>query len=132
MTRTIFLTLTVLAFGSGACAGFHPRPAAPRPESVRHERVLLRSEIAAQDVRTAYEAVVRLRPEFLTWTRGAETTSGPLGVYIDGMRASLDRLQTIPAASVREIRLLRASEATFGYGEGNQAAALDVRTGAPD
>ncbi len=54
----ISLVLSFVALSlSAACAGFHPRPAAPRPESVSHERVLLRAEIAAHDVRTAYEAV---------------------------------------------------------------------------
>jgi len=131
MSRTVLLVVASLSLASAAC-GLHPRPAAPAPEAIGHERVLLPAEIAAHDVRTAYEALARLRPEFLRWTRGAEATMTPVGIYVDGMRAALEYLQHIPAASVREVRLLRPSEATFKYGEGNEVAVIDVRTGAPE
>ena len=130
LLRTALAAL-VLAYSS-ACAVLHPRPGASASYDVRAGMVLKGNEIRACDVRTAYDAIERLRPQFLRWTRGSEAGAGQLAVYIDQMRASgLERLRLIPAASVREIRLLRADEATLRYGSGNNAGALDVVTGPP-
>lgn len=121
--------LSLVAVTAGACAGY-PRPASPAPEYP--ERTLTAAEIARVDVRTALDAVRLLRPDFLSWDRGAGYGYGRLRVYIDHVPASgPEALGSIPAVSVKSIKLLRSFEATFEYGTGNNAGALEVLTGAP-
>ena len=121
--------VSLVAFAGGACGGY-PRPVSPRPEFP--ERTLTAAEIGRVDVRTALDAVKLLRPDFLSWTRGSGYGYGRLRVYIDHVPASgPDALATIPAVSVKSIKLLRSYEATFEYGTNNNAGALEVITGAP-
>ncbi len=125
--RIVLVSLVALA--GGACGGY-PRPASPAPEYP--ERTLTAAEIGRVDVRTALDAIKLLRPDFLSWTRGSGYGYGRLRVYIDHVPASgPEALSTIPAVSVKTIRLLRSYEATFEYGTNNNAGALEVLTGAP-
>lgn len=90
--------------------------------------MLNEAEITRAGARTAYEAIERLRPWYLslTRTRGA---SGERAVYVDGMRlGGLDALRGIPSASVREIRTLDSREATMRFGTGHSAGAIVVLT----
>ncbi len=119
------LVASVLA----ACAGVGQGPS-PEPAQLRLH-TLSAGEIAGTNAQTAYDAVQRLRPEFLHWTRGSVSAGAGLAIFIDENRASsADELRAIPAESVREIRFLDASEATFRYGSGYPAGALVVVTGA--
>ncbi len=123
------LLVSLVAVAGGACAGY-PRPASPTPEY--RERTLTAAEIGRVDVRTALDAIQLLRPDFLTWTRGSGFGYGRLRVYIDHVPASGPQaLASIPAVTVKSIRLLRAYEATFEYGTNNNAGALEVLTAAP-
>ncbi len=123
------LLVSLVALSGGACAGF-ARPASPAPEY--RERTLTAEEIGQVDVRTALDAVRLLRPDFLTWNRGAGYGYGRVRVYIDHVPArDLEALAAIPAVTVKSIKLLRAYEATFEYGTNNNAGALEVLTAAP-
>lgn len=71
------------------------------------------AEIAAARVLTAWDALSRLRPNFLMMNRAAFRVE-PRIVYLDGMKlASLSEVRTIPAAQVREIRMLGPSTRRF-------------------
>ncbi len=121
--------LSLVAVSGGACAGY-PRPGSPAPEF--QERTLTAAEIGRVDVRTAFDAIQLLRPQFLSWSRGSGYGYGRLRVYIDHVPASgPEALRTIPAMTVSSIRLLRSYEATFEYGTNNNAGALEVLTRAP-
>lgn len=113
----------------GACVSTLSSQVASGPPA---SRVLRAGEIATVHVRTAYEAVQQLRPQFLRWTRGPEHSADGLVVYVDGVRrGGVEELNHLPAALVREIRFLTAMEATTLYGMGHTVGALDIRTGPP-
>lgn len=89
-------------------------------------------EIVASGAQTAYDAIKKLRSNFLV-SRGATTlnntsTDEPT-VYVDDQRFGLvQTLKQIPANQVAEIRLFRAWEATTKYGTGNMGGVIAVFT----
>lgn len=108
-----------------------------------------RSLISPQDleeakgaITTALEAVQRLRPNWLTPSRGrnASATLGePLGarssnatepvVYIDERRQpAVEELRTVPAASLVELRYMDQNKAVQMLGPGHEAGAILVTT----
>lgn len=90
-------------------------------------------EIASSHASNAYEAVAKLRHNFLS-NRGKTSildTSAPSlpNVYLDGVPyGTMSSLYTIPAGDVLSIRLYRAWEATTRYGTGNPAGVIEVTT----
>jgi len=109
------------------------RSSALEPGTRGPASVLLGSEIQTPpDINTAYDAVRRLRPEFLTRRATplpADPYRGYAVVYVDGVREGpLDMLQTIPARAVVEIRFVRASEAFDAFGVYHSGGVIAVRT----
>lgn len=96
--------------------------------------LLLADEIQASAVSgSAYDAVRRLRPEFLR-NRGARSLGDarpePLVVYLNGVMAGgVEALNQIPATDVRSIRYLNGRDATTRYGTGHGGGVLEVATG---
>lgn len=93
---------------------------------------LTAAEISRIDVRTAYDAVERLRPEFLR-TRGTTSmiTAAPdaVIVYVDGVRfGGAEALREIPAELVVSIIRISAADANMKHGLGHTVGALEVRT----
>ena len=108
--------------------------AEPRP--VR--RASMRDPITAADIArinaaSAYDAVVKLRANFLQH-RGVNSFMQPVAstrpvVFVDGMEVgTLFELRSIPARDVSEIRFLTSSEATYRYGQGYLAGVIHVTT----
>ncbi|HET6681461.1 MAG TPA: Plug domain-containing protein [Gemmatimonadaceae bacterium] len=99
------------------------QPAAPRGSS----DILTSQEIAATPVDNAYDAVQRLRPEFL---RERPTGFGALQrptVFINGIRrGGVEILRTISTTTISEIRYLSAPEASSRYGMDVVAGVIDV------
>lgn len=91
--------------------------------------VLTAEEIATAQVSTAYEAVERLRPEFLR-THGTMSTqemTTPIVVYLDNVRAgTVDALRRIEARDVEAIRYVNSKDATTRYGTGHGGGVLEV------
>ncbi len=77
--------------------------------------VISSEELAAVPAATAYEAILLVRPLFLS-RRGS--MHAPVIIVDNMMRVSLDELQRIPLTSVREIRFMDAGRATVSYGSG--------------
>jgi hypothetical protein len=97
----------------------------PRPRN----NILTREEIAAAPVGNAYEALDRLRPNFLRphATGGRPATAYAI-VFIDGVRrGALDVLRSVAANSIVEIRYLSAADATTRYGLDIQGGVIDVK-----
>ncbi len=95
-------------------------------------QMISRREIVASTAVTAYEAIQKLRANFLSnrgrTTLSSSTSSYPT-VYVDGLPyGTLSSLRTIPAEQVDEIRLYRGWEATTKYGTGNMAGVIAVTT----
>jgi hypothetical protein len=96
----------------------------PRPPSSAPD-VITEAEIAGSHASTAYEAIQLTRPVFLM----SKIDVAPLAereVYLNGTRlGGIGELSGIPASSVREIRFVRAVDAT-AYGIGRPGGAIFV------
>ena len=122
-------TLVVLVvLLTGACAS-----AGPAETGTASSDIITADEIAASHATSAYEAVAKLRHNFLS-NRGKTSImdrSAPElpNVYLDGVPyGPLASLNNIPAGDVLTIRLYRAWEATTKYGSGNPAGVIEVTT----
>jgi hypothetical protein len=106
-----------------ACA--HARLDEPRARN----NVLSREEIAAAPVTTAYDALDRLRPNFLRpHATGGRPATAYAVVFIDGVRrGSLEVLRSVAANSIVEIRYLTAADATTRYGLDVEGGVIDVK-----
>lgn len=121
----------------GALALVHPaRASAQATESVHYERdVITAAEIQAraQDAKTAYDVVQRLRPSFLRKRPGGSLTSkvpAQIQVYVDGtLRGSVYVLRDLISEGIVEIRYLNGPDATTRYGTGHENGAITVKTG---
>lgn len=123
--RSIVIALPLVLF---ACAGSNK----PTSGLNRQNQVITEDEIVASEAVTAYEAVRKLRANFLSF-RGRTTlmnTSSPEPtVYLDeNPFGPLASLRTIPANQVAQIRLYRSWEATTKYGSGNMGGVIEVTT----
>jgi hypothetical protein len=123
--------MTALAIALGvavsACA-----PATQTAGTPSARRTLLGDEIRAASVVTAYEAVARLRPEWLR-RRGQisvrDPGAGDVLVYLDGMHyGSARALNTIRAEGVLQMEFLSGPEATMRFGTGHAGGAILVQT----
>ena len=123
------LALAVAITASAACSssapyGFHRATAAPFPS----RDILGEAEIRGAHVTTAYEAIMRLRPTYVTWQRSSTGNERRL-VYVDGMlMGGLDVLRTMPAGDIHEVRLLRAVNGGYAFPLNNSAGALLITT----
>jgi len=72
-------------------------------------------EIAAQSFNNAWQAIISLRP---TWPK--------IPAYVRNGRMAFERLQEIPIADVREIRLLSREQARVRFGPDAQQTILVV------
>ena len=91
--------------------------------------VITSEELNGIDVQNAYQAVQRLRPNFLQTRGNVSITQGaqPVVVYVDETRmGGPSALQQIPIAEVKEIRYLNSSDATQRYGTGHTSGAIVV------
>lgn len=113
---------------------------ASNEEGLPKRRVLTQSEIARTTLVNAFDAIVRLRPEYLGYhwakqdsldapTRRADTSDRQTPtVFIDGYRwGGLIVLRSIPARGIREIRYYHGAEVPIRYGPG-VSAVIDVLT----
>lgn len=102
----------------------------------RDRNLIVAAEIEQLGVRNAYEAVERLRPQWLTVSRGGATSfySGVNGVlvYHDQTRlGGLEALRNYPTGAITRIKFLDASTAAAtlpGIGSGHVAGAIVIET----
>ncbi len=67
--------------------------------------VITAAEIKAQSFKNVWQAIISLRP---AWPQ--------IGAYVDQRRMQFERLQEVPADSVKEIRLLSREQARVRFG----------------
>ena len=105
------------------------KPAKPKSGGAN---VITEEEIAAEKVSNAYEAVQRLRPAMLRKRQGARTDRGEsadIQVYVDNRHVgALEALNSISAESIKELRFLGSTEATFRFGTNNTEGAIVITT----
>ena len=96
----------------------------------RSEQMITEQEIIDSQALTAYDAVVKLRANFLT-NRGKTSILGNSPtvptVYLDGqVYGNPSTLKNISAKHVASIRLYRAWEATTKFGASNVGGVIEV------
>lgn len=109
--------------------GCASRPVGEAPSSASE---ITEEEITAAGSANAYEAVRKLRANFLSF-RGRTSLMGTSSpdpiVYVDDqIYGPVNSLRTIPAVQVARIRLYRSWEATTKYGMGNMGGVIAVTT----
>ena len=125
MMRRTFVLAFALAISAGCSSATQGSGAGAQSSS----KVLTRQEISTITAQSLYEAIQRLRPEFLR----ARSTSAPGPglypvVFVDGIRkGSPDYLRTMNAREVAEVRYLSVQDATTRYGMDVPAGVLDVK-----
>ena len=124
MPRILILALitATVACGNAARTG---------PERTGNRDVITREEMRAVQVSNAYDAIQRLRPEFLRARgTGSRRAASPIIVYVNGVRSGgLEVLRTLAAADVNEVRRINAADATTLHGTGHSSGALIITTG---
>lgn len=123
----VVLGALVVTASCAAGSGTASPPSSP-PSTL--QRVLRADEIRSAAVGTAYQAVARLRPQWLR-PRGVSSVrgSGQVVAYVDGVRlGGAAALEQIQAGTVVEMEYLSGSEATTRFGAGHGDGAIIVRT----
>ena len=106
---------------------------APRSSELGGGNMITEEEIGASHVFNAYEAVFKLRHEFLT-SRGKlslDSTIPPAlpNVYVDRQfYGDVTSLKGIPAGTVESISFIGSSDSQYKYGRGNMAGVIEVVT----
>ncbi|MEO8580081.1 MAG: hypothetical protein ABI469_07525 [Gemmatimonadales bacterium] len=123
MVKHLYLAALATVIGCAA-AGGAPGEATP----VRRGAILTADEIAAAhaDVTTAYDAVVRLRPNWLAARGPGEYAK----VFLDGNKyGELDALRNIPGYQIASAHYYDATQSSARFGlQGGSAGAIDVTT----
>ena len=103
------------------------------PGEISNSQLITEEEIDASRANNAYEAIQKLRANFLS-NRGEtsldKSKSQPYPtVYVDGQEfGPISSLRSIPASEVASIRLYRSWEATTKFGTGNMGGVIAVTT----
>jgi hypothetical protein len=125
--KYLYLAAVAAIMGCASAAGTHA--------TARTGNVLTAEDIAANhaDIETAYDAVVRLRPNWLAPHGVTSAQAGGAGteraaVFVDGqLYGDVSSLRNIPAYHVRELRYYNVTEAGARFGiKGGSSGAIDV------
>lgn len=126
MSRHFRIAVAVLSLAAaGSCAsGRTPKP----QSSYGAGNTLSADDIAETAATNLYDAIQRLRPQWLTSSRIRRGGSGDdLVVYLDNNRyGSMNSLRQLSVGGVQEVRYFGATEATNRYGTGHTGGAIQV------
>jgi hypothetical protein len=120
--RVVMLVALTMALGSCASSGTTPR-------SSRSVKVITSEELETVEELNGYEAVQRLRPNWLRM-RGRVSMEMQQGVqlYIDGVhRGYVAELVSIRANAIERMEFLSSTQATSRYGTNHVDGAVLVR-----
>ena len=128
------LYLVAVMAGMG-CAASSATSGTSYPTAARKANVLRFDEIAAAhaDITTAYDAIARLRPNWLASHGVTSTTAGGTDtqyatVFVDGQAyGDIESLRNIPVYHVGEFRYYNITEAGAKYGlRGGSSGVIEV------
>jgi hypothetical protein len=124
---TNVLVAGLLVAAAAGCPGANTW-SAPAPS----RNVLTRVEIEDSHANSAWDAIVKLRANFLT-SRGSNSLLLKVNkeptVFLDDVEyGNLGTLKNIPASSVAEIRFIEGWNAETKFGPGHAAGVIDVFT----
>ncbi|HET9635487.1 MAG TPA: hypothetical protein VFP26_06100 [Gemmatimonadaceae bacterium] len=128
MTSLRNALLIALTGTYAACTAPNVTPVAPADS-----HIITEDEIEASHTATAYEAIQKLRANFLSYrgeTSFSTKNSQPYPmVYVDGQEfGPISSLRSIPASQIATIRLYRSWEATTKFGTGNMGGVIAITT----
>jgi hypothetical protein len=124
--------ISIAALLAGAALACAPTSTVPRP--MRNSNVITREEMETANVMNAYDAINRLRPQFLN-SHGTTTLSGTdtgyPKVYLNHqLYGDLQSLRNIDIHGISEIHYYNGTEASTRFGLGNVSGAIEVITSA--
>ena len=122
MIRTIaaraLLAASVALFAGCASAG---------STSKSQRNVITTAELVQAGDVSVYEALDKLRPQFLRSRSAVGTNVAPVRVYIGGLQMEgLDHLREVMARAVKEVRYLEPQQANARFGGNNSGGAIVV------
>jgi len=123
--------ISIVGVFAGAVLACAPPPSS-FPGGMPNANVITREDIAGVNVSNAYDAIARLRPQFLnshgkTTIYGSDT--GYPQVYLNHQRyGDLQSLRTLNIQGISEIHYYNGTEATTRFGSGNVSGAIEVIT----
>ena len=128
MLRPAFIRVVVLSVATLAFTGCSSGKANSAPAPRHSAGVITADELTQTGASNLYDAIQRLRPQWLTSSRIRRGGSGDdLQVYLDATRyGQMSSLRSISLGGVQEIRYFNASEATNRYGTGHTGGAILV------
>ncbi|MGD8321053.1 MAG: hypothetical protein PVJ02_11370 [Gemmatimonadota bacterium] len=114
------IAVLALALGASGCAS-GGGGSGPRGSSTR----IVESELQSMQQLSVYDAIGRLRPNWLRGRGGATPV-----VMVDGNRQAggMDVLRSLPVVDIQELRYMSAADATTRYGTGFDGGAILVTT----
>ena len=130
-----WLAVLVVAVSSGCASGGTSSGTSAR--SSRSQDVIGEAEIASRvrDATNALQIIEQLRPQMLrsrgssSLTPGATSEDALPRVYVDDISyGNLNSLSNINSVSIREIRFIKAADATTRWGTGNIGGVILVTT----
>lgn len=137
MHRTgILITLISAAVLGAACASGGKTASTAGAASVTRgatgasRYLVTEDELANLGDRSAYEALVQLRPSFLH-SRDTQTSRNPIpapvDVFVDGGRTEgVEALKSIRASTVKEMRFYEPQDANTKFGTGHNGGVIAV------
>lgn len=130
-----WLAVLVVAVSSGCASGGTSSGTSAR--SSRSQDVIGEAEITSRvrDATNALQIIEQLRPQMLrsrgssSLTPGATSEDALPRVYVDDISyGNLNSLSNINSVSIREIRFIKATDATTRWGTGNIGGVILVTT----
>ncbi|MBI4343106.1 MAG: hypothetical protein HY599_07035 [Candidatus Omnitrophica bacterium] len=116
----------VLALAGSACAGASQGPA----RSGRGSNVITRAELDGLPSSSAYDAVQRLRPQWLSRPNTPSIQgSNPVMIYVDRHNfGALESLRSLNTEQIEQMEFVPARDATTRYGTGHASGVIEVTT----
>ncbi len=131
-TSLLHILPIVLAAAACAPSARSGQPPAPleRPWAQSTRQIIAAPEIAEARALTAYDVIVRLRPEFLrNASRDASRPSSDPVVYINSLPAGgISTLRQISADMIVEVRYVLPRDAVTHHGEASRGGEIMIYT----
>ncbi len=116
----------MLALAGWACAAASQGPA----REGRGSNVITRTELDAVPSSSAFDAVQRLRPQWLSRPNAPSIQgSNPVMVYVDRHNfGTLESLRSLNTEQIEQMEFVRARDATTRYGTGHASGVIEITT----
>ena len=135
-TRILITLISAAVLGAGCASGGKTASTATAANATRgptgaSRYLVTEEELANLGDRSAYEALLQLRPSFLH-SRDTQTSRNPIpapvDVFVDGGRTEgVEALKSIRASTVKEMRFYEPQDANTKFGTGHNGGVIAVK-----